>query len=288
MKKIIILVIFLISVYPTLIFGQSLTPDGKNWKHTGIHQFDSTGKTKIGVQPVTAAKIRAYDALVSANSNAEIGVSAADSVNPTAGSYTSRHDFKYESTLSTRNLLKAAGSNITVTPLAIELGGANTSPVLVDGTIYYTMVIVTDSTLLTTFQYSLQAAGNFTGDANSAIGIYSFAGSTFTKIGNTATDAVGTLWKASINSSSTVNLVSPVWLAPGKYAIMYLYNSSAQTTAPVIYGVSLPYVFVFGTGLLASFYPFGISNAVNYTDLPATILASAFYYTYNSGIIFGF
>lgn len=286
MKK--LLLILIIGLLTGSLFAQTYTPVSGNKKYSGYNWFPDL-KLRVGSAYLSSAKITSWDKVVSDTvSAASILVLKADSVYKKPGSYTSRNDFKYESTLSVRNMLNAAGSNIKVIPFAIELGGSNTTPALVDGTIYYNMVVVTDSTLLTSFQYSLSASGNFTGDNNNVIGIYSFANPTFTKIGNTATEAAGAKWKVGTGLVSTSALVTPVWLAPGKYAIMYLYNSSAQTTAPSVYGLSLPYVLILATGLPNTFYPFGISNAATYTDLPATITNAAFSFTNNSAIIFGF
>lgn len=290
MKKLILIACFAI----TLVAAQAQV---SSKFYTGISVGAKSVADKVTITKITGtgSKVSFYSGSTLLNPVSADTVSASsilllksDSAYRKSGSYTSRYDFKYESTLSVRNMLNAAGSNITVTPVAAEFGGSNTTPALVDGTIYYNMVVVTDSTRLTSFQYSLQTSGVFTGDNNSVIGIYSFSAPTFTKIGNTATDAAGAKWKVGIGLSSTTNLVTPVWLAPGKYAIMYLYNSSAQTTAPSVYGISLPYIFILGTALPSSFYPFGVSNAATYTDLPASIAASAFTFTNNSAIIFGF
>jgi hypothetical protein len=96
-------------------------------------------------------------------------------------------------TADTVTIFQEAGSQIKIVPDIYKLGGSGINFPLSDGTMYYALVMITKPTSITKFQYSLGTTGNFTGDNDNAIGIYSITGTTFTKIANTAPNSAGTI-----------------------------------------------------------------------------------------------
>ncbi len=250
------------------------------------------GTLYIGLKTLTSQKITDYDYLVTRkNDSVELGSVTflkTDTTRLVLGHVATRFDLKTEAVLTKRNLLKAIGSNIKLTPVVVELGGSGSNYPLSDGVLLYVMALVTDSTYLSSFQYSLGTLGNFIGNNDNSIGIYSTNGTTFTKIGNTPLNSSGSIWKTTPGTTSTVNLVTPLWLVPGKYLIMYLYNADGVATViPAIYAVGLSYGLQYSTGLPNSTYIIGISSASTYTELPSSINASSFYSTSTGAVIFG-
>jgi hypothetical protein len=133
----------------------------------------------------------------------------------------------------------------------------------------------------TGIQYALSVQGNFTADNNNRIGIYTVAGTTATLAKSTADNA--NLWKAAANTLTTENLSSN-FVSTGEFVfVACLYNTSAQTTAPQLYGYSAYAAQTGGRDSL--FYGIaspvvGSSKAIAFTkaaqaDLPATIDLSA-------------
>lgn len=90
---------------------------------------------------------------------------------------------------------------------------------------------ITESTTVTSIQFYLQTNGSFTADNTNSVALYSYNGTTYTKVAESANDATifngGTGFK-------TVNLSSQTTISAGLYAVALLYNNSAQTTAPAL------------------------------------------------------
>ena len=214
-----------------------------------------------------------------------VGVLKKDTVNVTAGSYVSQHDFRNQATKSaTLRLLNVIGHPVNLVPLALEIGGAGMgTPAMADGNIYYNLCYVLDTTILSSFMFSLSTAGVYTGDNYNGIGIYRSSNDTIYKISETANNA--NLWKATANVPATVSLPASVTLLPGKYVIACLYNNSAQTTAPSMNGTTTNLVFngYLQGGLKVS----GYSSTSGQNTLPAFVKTNFIFPTSSGYIIFG-
>ena len=93
-------------------------------------------------------------------------------------------------------------------------------------------VILWQSDTVTGVRFFQSTHGNYTADAGNAVALYSFAGTTLTRVAISADD--GTLWKAASNSWTSKAFTSSYNATRGLWFIGILYRSSAQTTAPTI------------------------------------------------------
>jgi hypothetical protein len=107
-------------------------------------------------------------------------------------------------------------------------GGSN----LNDTHIFFTAVYVTTSATLTGVKFFQSTQGNFTGDNTNGIALYSYSGGTLTKRAESANDP--NIWKGATGTWQTIPFASTYAAAAGIYFIGFLYNQSAQTTAPQV------------------------------------------------------
>lgn len=115
------------------------------------------------------------------------------------------------------------------------IGALGTLP-LVDGRLQMVAVRLLKAGTVTGVKWVQVTQGNYTADQNNRIGLYSQAAGVLTLVASTAND--GDLWK-SLPGVVAKAFSAPVALAVGTYYVGYLYNSSAQTTAPQISGITM-------------------------------------------------
>lgn len=197
-------------------------------------------------------------------------VSKADSNYQKPGSYVTTFDFKNQavSKSNTLRVLQAAGSNIKVLPV-LEGVYASTGS-LADGSAYGTMLTyISDSVYMTGFVYILRTAGDFTADQTNGIALYKVNGANYDFVVQTPADATGALWKGTVDIPLQKALSAPMWITPGLYYTICLYNSSAQVTAPVLASIDI------GTGFsrIAEPHMLGASWGTT-TSFPAQKVAS--------------
>jgi hypothetical protein len=108
----------------------------------------------------------------------------------------------------------------------------NTGTGMVDSRSYFNAVYLDKKITSTGTAFYQATQGVFTGDNFNGLALYSYSGGTVTQIATTANDA--NIWKNTSNTWVQVAWTSSVTIEPGIYFIAALYNSSAQTTAPVI------------------------------------------------------
>ena len=117
------------------------------------------------------------------------------------------------------------GGSYTDTP-------ASASVSLTDGRFMFAPVWLSKRSTITGLAFLPATVGNFTGDAENALGLYSYSAGTITLIAKTAnTEGV---WKNTTATFVKAPLSAPQTLAAGIYFVGTLYNNSAQTTAPAI------------------------------------------------------
>lgn len=105
-----------------------------------------------------------------------------------------------------------------------------TSTALTDGMAYFQAIYIPFPMLVSGALLWLSTAGVFTGDNENAIGLYSFSAGTLAQIAKTVNDQNN--WKTLGYSQRA--FVTPITVSRGLYFIGWLYNSSAQTTAPAL------------------------------------------------------
>lgn len=101
-----------------------------------------------------------------------------------------------------------------------------------DGVAVYQAVYASHSTFVTGVGYNLQTQGDFVGDNENIIKLYSYSSGTLTQIATTANDP--NIWKSAAGTFNQVPFTSTLTLSKGVYFLGSLYNSSSQTTAPRI------------------------------------------------------
>jgi hypothetical protein len=99
-------------------------------------------------------------------------------------------------------------------------------------------VLVQKETIATGVQWFQGTQGVYTANNTNGVALYSVNPTTYvvTKIAESTND--GNIWKGSTGSVQTKDFATPVTIQPGLYYIGALYSSSAQTTAPVVWGTA--------------------------------------------------
>jgi len=201
-----------------------------NATHTG----DVTGSTALTI---------ANDAVT------EVKILLAD--NTTDDATTARHGFLPK--LPNNNYLFLNGiGGYTVTPseerkILITLGSPalyaslgksqldiTATVALTDGTARYIGVYISETTTITGVRWWQTVLGSYTADNYNGVGLYSvnLTSGDLTLVASSTDD--GNIWKATANTFSFKAFTSTYSAAPGLYMIAFLYNSSAQVTAPSV------------------------------------------------------
>lgn len=108
----------------------------------------------------------------------------------------------------------------------------NTGTGMSDGRSYYNAVYVDKKITSTGVAFYQATQGAFTADNFNGLALYSYSAGTATQIAITAND--GNIWKNTSGTWVQVAWTASVTIEPGVYYIGALYNTSVQTTAPVI------------------------------------------------------
>lgn len=155
---------------------------------------------------------------------------------------------------------------------------------LADQSLELSLICLEAGATLTGMVVPTAANGNFTGNNNNKVGLYTSNGTTLTKVAESANNA--NIWKGGTNAAQLIPFTTPYVAAAGRLYGAYLYCRSAQTTAPsvpirsgtvggstpgALYNLMLGRTGHFRAGTLAA-----------QTDLPSSILVSAIV---NSGTI---
>ena len=86
---------------------------------------------------------------------------------------------------------------------------------------------------LTGVKWIQRTQGSYTADNNNKVGLYSYSGGTLTLVASCADD--GNLWKGASGSVQSKAFSSTyVTLTNTQYFVAFIYNNSAQVTAPQI------------------------------------------------------
>lgn len=168
---------------------------------------------------------------------------------------------------------EALGSPILGQTVNQRLEYSNVSTALVDGQIKYEAVYLTKAATLTGIKVYVRVVGNYTGDNNNRVGLYSYSSGTLTLVASSANNA--TLWTSAANAIQTIPFSSTYAASAGLYFVGFLYNNSAQTTAPTLAsGVALNNLVMASTamGFTNSAKLHGTSSG---TDLPSSIAMSS-------------
>lgn len=165
----------------------------------------------------------------------------------------------------------ALGSPFLAQTVGFPIQYSNTSSALTDGQIRYTAVYLSKSSTITGIRVYSRTAGNYTGDNNNRVGLYSYSSGTLTLVASSANTS--NLWTSAANAYQTISFSSTYAAAPGIYFVALIYNNSAQTTAPALAsGTALNNAAMASMAFTNSAKLFGTSTG---TDLPASIAMSS-------------
>lgn len=137
---------------------------------------------------------------------------------------------------NTIRAIQALGSVIDSQTVGIDIINATTGQSLSDGTAHYMAVYIPKQTTITGVKWIQRTQGSYTADNNNYVALYSYSGGTMTRVAISTNN--GNLWKGTANTIQSEAFTGTYDAAPGIYFVGFLYNNSAQTTAPTIGGVA--------------------------------------------------
>jgi hypothetical protein len=206
---------------------------------TGITGLGTSGNAQTGATQVLATGTGGTDFAISSSSNTQtFNLPTASASN--RGAVTSA-DW---TTMMTQILLTGyqalGGTQKAITLTVPDNKILVVSATLVDGSIRMVPVYIPVATTITGVRWYQGTAGNYTADNYNGVGLYSqVSGGTFNLVASSTND--GNTWKATSQSWATKAFSAPYSAAAGIYYVAALYNSSAETTAPLIgAGTALP------------------------------------------------
>jgi hypothetical protein len=126
------------------------------------------------------------------------------------------------------------GSSILYTTLNRQRSEVTGTSNMTDGQARFSIVKINAPTTITGFKWYQSVTGNYTSDNYNGVGLYTINTSTgaLTLVASSTDD--GNIWKGTVNTIQTKAFSSTYAAQPGYYAVMVLYNSSAQVTAPAL------------------------------------------------------
>lgn len=170
-------------------------------------------------------------------------------------------------------LHRALGSNILAQSFDLFLGQSS-SRAGSDGRLDLTAIYLNAGTITGTW-WLQQTKGVYTGDNYNGIGLYAISGTNLTLVASTTNDA--NCWATpAANSMNSKAFSIPYNAAAGVYYIGWLYNQSAQTTAPTIQAKPNTVNFSFSNN--TPFYTINMFlgySVASQSTLPASLTLSA-------------
>lgn len=126
----------------------------------------------------------------------------------------------------------ALGSPIKYQAVGVPLQLANSSDPLLDNRARFIGVYVPTAGVITGIKVLPTVLGNYTGDNNNRIGLYSYdSAGTLTLVASSANNA--NLWTSAANAIQTIPFSAPYNLVtPGMYFVALLYSNSAVVANP--------------------------------------------------------
>lgn len=266
--------------------GLSLTiPTGEHWIEG--YYIDTGGSDTVAV--TNNATTYTYMTLDRDGSNNVTGVSLVNTatlgdcfgtdclplytVTASAGNITAIYDLKRSRGWNVndqyREYYRALGGDMigaTMLPQDNDNGGSLPG----DQWCVFTALWLPKGQTITGLEYALQQQGVYTADNNNKIGLYECDGVKLTLVASCAND--GNLWKIAVDTN-TRKAFSATYdtIYDGIYYAAMLYNNSAQTTAPKLYGYDAS-----TAGDVASSFGIGSTGAVlsgrltGQSDLPSS------------------
>jgi len=162
---------------------------------------------------------------------------------------------------------RALGSQMVAQkPIFNALEVNTTAITMVDNRIFLLPIVVKRDTVITGVKFTNQTQGVYTADNNNKVGLYSYSGGTLTLVASSTND--GNLWKGAANTLQSKAFTTPYLATAGVYFVAMLYNQSAVTTAPALFGTNS-----FGTAVARTLDHTNSAKLLGFSagnDLPAT------------------
>lgn len=139
--------------------------------------------------------------------------------------------------VSTTAFLQKYGSTVKTATVIAGMYTTSSATLSDNALLLYALEVQPIPITCTTVRFFQFTAGSYTADQNNRIGLYKLVGTTYTLVASIANDA--NLWVNSSNSVVTKTWTTPYTAAANEQLyVAFLYNNSAQTTAPLIQGVN--------------------------------------------------
>ena len=179
-----------------------------------------------------------------------------------------------ENSLSMYNLLKNLGSDVKGIPVAANFTSASNTA-LADNIQYFAMCYVPKDTTVTGIRFVQAVAGNYTPDNTNGIALYSYSGTTYTKVAESTNDTADpNIFEATANTVVTKAFSAPLHIESGIYAVSFLYNSSAQTTAPSLSGINTTTPMIFSKDFVGTSMHIAAQTTAGQNTFPSTMAVS--------------
>lgn len=107
---------------------------------------------------------------------------------------------------------------------------SSTAGALADGIVKFVACWLPNPDTITGIAWEQVVAGSYTADAYNGVGLYTYLAGTLTLVASSTND--GNIWKGTASTWNKKSFSSPYIASGGLYFIAFLYNNSAQTTAP--------------------------------------------------------
>ena len=156
---------------------------------------------------------------------------------------------------------------------SIDLMGANFT--MTDGNQWFYTFYLDRNDTLKGVRFFMRQQGVYTADNYNGVALYTMSGGTLTLVDSSTND--GNIWKATANAWSNKDFVTPYYATEGFYVISFISNWSAQTTLPILGGMT---TLVNGNARSADFsngYSLGY-NSTSRTNLFTSVVASTLTY----------
>lgn len=137
--------------------------------------------------------------------------------------------------------LRAMNTTIKTLTVGAQAAGFAGGALLTDGYIPFTKLkSVPYSQTLSSLKFIIATAGNYTPDNENRVCLIKLVGTTYTIVASTANDTADpNIFEAANSTIVTATFTTPYVAAANEdLYVGFLYNSSAQTTAPILYGVT--------------------------------------------------
>jgi hypothetical protein len=128
--------------------------------------------------------------------------------------------------------LSAIGAPLLAQTLGLNPNLMSASYALTSGFANYTMVYLATPSTATGIEWYQSVAGNYTANNFNGVSLYSYASGVLTQVASS--NSSSTCWTATSNTYAKLAFTAPKALTAGVYYLGFVYNSSAQTTQPVI------------------------------------------------------